>query len=101
MTSKTPSKIPLPKGWPTHVKSGVIHAISLAHFSITHARSWLTRNDGSANRMAENERLRQEVVLLKEELRIKDARMSAIEAQKRPRNRSIDTPISSDTSYGA
>ncbi len=33
-------KIPLPEGWPSHVKSAVLHIISLAHFSITHARGW-------------------------------------------------------------
>ena len=32
--------IPLPKGWPRTVRSAVIHAISLAQFSLTHTRSW-------------------------------------------------------------
>ena len=31
-------RIPLPKNWPNHVKSAVLHTISLAHFSIVHAR---------------------------------------------------------------
>jgi hypothetical protein len=35
-----PPKIPLPKGWSRRVRSGVIHAISLAHFSLTSTRSW-------------------------------------------------------------
>jgi len=32
-------QVPLPKGWPHHIRSGVIHVISLAHFSLTFARS--------------------------------------------------------------
>ena len=32
-------RIPLPKQWPSRVRSGVLHAISLAHFSLTFTRS--------------------------------------------------------------
>lgn len=28
----------LPKGWPSRVRSSVVHAVSLAHFSLTFAR---------------------------------------------------------------
>ena len=35
MRTQKPPRIPLPKGWPSHVKSCVLHIISLAHFSIT------------------------------------------------------------------
>ena len=34
------SRIPLPNGWPERVRSGVLPAISLAHFSPTYTRSW-------------------------------------------------------------
>ena len=33
------SQIPLPDGWPRRVRSAVVHAISLAQTSMTHARS--------------------------------------------------------------
>ena len=33
-------RIPLPRGWPRAIRSAVIHAISLAQFSLTHTRSW-------------------------------------------------------------
>ena len=33
-------RVPLPKGWPRTIRSAVIHAISLAQFSLTHTRSW-------------------------------------------------------------
>ena len=32
--------IPLPEQWPSQVRSGVLHAISLAHFTLTFTRSW-------------------------------------------------------------
>jgi hypothetical protein len=36
-------RIPLPKQWPSRVRSGVLHAISLAHFSLTYTRSWAAK----------------------------------------------------------
>ena len=35
-----PSDIPLPKEWPTMVKSAILQVISLAHYSMTYTRSW-------------------------------------------------------------
>ncbi len=32
-------RLPLPKGWPNRIRSAVIHAVSLANFSLTFARS--------------------------------------------------------------
>jgi len=78
-------KIPLPKQWPSRVRSGVLHAISLAHFSLTYTRSWAANSFNARLRLKqENDRLRQELALLKEEMRIKDARMLRIPAQSRP-----------------
>ena len=42
--STPPLRIPLPKGWPRSIRSAVIHAISLAQFSLTHTRSWAANN---------------------------------------------------------
>ena len=81
-----PPRIPLPKGWPSHVKSGVLHIISLAHFSITHARGWAAKSVSAGVRIAaEKDRLHQEIALLREELRIKDVRMSVVAPPRRPR----------------
>ena len=86
MPRQKPPGIPLPKGWPSHVKSGVLHIISLAHFSITHARGWAAKSVSARVRIAaEKDRLHQEIALLREELRIKDARMSVIAPHRRPR----------------
>jgi hypothetical protein len=78
-------RIPLPKQWPSRVRSGVLHAISLAHFSLTYTRSWAANSWNARIRLKqENDRLRQELALLHEEMRIKDARMLRIPAQRRP-----------------
>jgi len=81
----SPPRIPLPRGWPRHVRSAVIHAISLAHFSLTSTRSWAVNSWNARVRLkAENDRLKQELALLQEEMRIKDSRMLRIPAQRRP-----------------
>jgi hypothetical protein len=67
------------------VRSAVIHAISLVHFSLTSTRSWAVNNWNTRVRLtAENDRLKQELALLQEEMRIKDSRMLRIPAQRRP-----------------
>ena len=79
-------RIPLPKNCPGHVKSAVLHTISLAHFSIVHARGMAAGHIRRRVRLAaRNERLQEECALLREEIRIKDARMGHIAPQRRPR----------------
>jgi len=79
-------QIPLPRNWHSHVKSAVLHTISLAHFSITHARGMAA---GHIRRRvwlaAQNERLQEECALLREEIRIKDTRIDRITPHRRPR----------------
>ena len=78
-------RIPLPKQWSSRVRSGVLHAISLAHFSLTYTRSWAANSWNARIRLKqENDRLQQELALLREEIRIKDDRMERIPAQRRP-----------------
>src|SRR6185369_5943309 len=81
----TISRIPLPKNWSRRVRSAVIHTVSLAHASLTHARSIAANSINARIRLKEeNERLRNEILLLREEGQIKDARMEQIPAQRRP-----------------
>jgi len=62
-----------------------VHAISLADFTLTTALGWAAQSLNPRLRLrAEIERLQQEIQLLREESRIKDARMQQLEAQKRP-----------------
>jgi transposase InsO family protein len=52
---------------------------------LTSTRSWAVNNWNARVRLtAENDRLRQELALLQEEMRIKDSRMLRIPAQRRP-----------------
>ena len=69
-------RIPLPKNWHSHVKSAVLHTISLAHFTIVHARGMAADHVRRHVRLAaQNERLRDECELLREEIRIKGNRI--------------------------
>lgn len=59
--------IPLPKGWPRRVRSAVIHAISLANYSLTATRSRAANSLNARIRLKqESDRLRQELALLKD-----------------------------------
>ena len=80
-----PPRISLPRGWSRRVRSAVIHAISLAHLALTSTRSWAVNSwNARVQLKTENNRLRQEIALLREEMRIKDARMMRIAPPKRP-----------------
>jgi len=81
----------LPKGWPKRVRSAAIHAMSLAHATLTTSRGWVANHWNARVRLkADNDRLRQEVSLLEEELRIKDSRMTRIPPHERPHYRPIE-----------
>jgi putative transposase len=76
---------PLPKNWKRGVRSAVLNVISLAQLSIAYARGWAANSINARVRLkAENDRLREEVALLREEMRIKDSRMTLIVPQRRP-----------------
>ena len=91
------SNIPLPTGWPDSVRSAVIYVISLAHYAITYARGWAANSINARVRLAaKNNQLKQEIQLLREELRIKDARMARIDPHRRPHY----PPAESSSHYG-
>jgi transcriptional regulator with XRE-family HTH domain len=75
----------LPKSWNHSVRSAVLHTISLAHYASTQAYGKAAVSISPFLRMkAENQRLRQKVAQLQEEIRIKDARMTLLLPQRRP-----------------
>ncbi|HEX5106394.1 MAG TPA: helix-turn-helix domain-containing protein [Pirellulaceae bacterium] len=77
--------LPLPRGWTNAVRAAVLHVIALAQFSLACAEGQLTRRKGHRGRLrAEHDRLIQELELVRQELRIKDARLSRLAPQKRP-----------------
>ena len=78
-------RIPLPKNWPRLVRSAVAHAVSMATAALAVARSQVEHHfDERVRLRADNERLRREIGLLQEEIRIKDVRMERLPAQRRP-----------------
>ncbi|MFC1610369.1 transposase [Myxococcota bacterium] len=80
--------IPLPKTWPEHARSAIIHVISLAHAAIVCARGWAANSSIARVRLrGQLEKARAEISLLTEELRIKDARMASLDPRRRPHYR--------------
>ncbi len=80
-----PLRIRLPKGWHRRVKSAMLHVISLAQYSMAYTRGWAVNSPIARLRLkAENDRLKQHVAFLTEEIRIKDARINRIDPLKRP-----------------
>ncbi len=85
MSVKKALHIPLPKAWTKHVRSAMLHVISLAQYATVYTRSWAVDSmNGRVRLKAENDRQGQEIVLLREEIRIKDARMAQINPHRRP-----------------
>ncbi|MFO7870509.1 MAG: DDE-type integrase/transposase/recombinase [Kiritimatiellia bacterium] len=80
-----PSSISLPSAWSDTVRTAVLHSCSLAHYAIVHARSWCADSRLQRVRLAGRlDRARNEITLLREEIRIKGARMRKIPARHRP-----------------
>ncbi|HJX53394.1 MAG TPA: hypothetical protein VJ801_11565, partial [Polyangia bacterium] len=81
----SPFSVPLPKSWPKHAKAATLHIIFLTHFVLTHVRGFAVNSPIHRVRLAaELDHLDSEVALLREEIRIKDARMAALAPHRRP-----------------
>ncbi len=90
MDSYSP-RFSLPKNWPQNVKTAVLHIISLAHVAMIHTRALVVNSSSARTRLAGDlQSSLDEISLLEEELRIKDARMAMIDAQRRPHYRSSE-----------
>ena len=82
---RNPPGIPLPARWSQRARSAMLHVISLAQFALAYTRGWAANSQVARVRLrAANDRLRQQVALLTEEVRIKDARMKRMASQRRP-----------------
>ncbi len=91
MAAKKTPRIPLPKSWTRHVRSAMLHVISLTQYAAVYSRSWAVDSlNGRVRLKAENDRLVEEVARLREEIRIKDARMASISPQRRPHYASVE-----------
>ena len=64
----------------------MLHVIALGQYALAYTRSWVVIGRiAHVWLKAENDHLKQQVALLSEEIRIKDARMKRVDPQKRPR----------------
>jgi len=72
--------VPLPRGWSKHVKSSLLHAISLASVALTVARSRHARS----RLQTQLDQAENEIALPKKELAIKDARWGRVPPRRRP-----------------
>ena len=83
MPSSLPAP-PLPKGWPDRLALAFVHATALAHQALTASRGWCVNSPIARVRLAaHNDLLKSEVALLREELRIKDARAARLPPARR------------------
>jgi hypothetical protein len=77
--------IPVPPDWPKHVANGFRHAVAAAHYGVVWIESWCVNSRVERVRLrGKVECLQNEAVLLREELRIKDARRARIPPRNRP-----------------
>ncbi len=77
--------VPLPKCWPEHTKLAILHAITQAHFVLSHARSWCINSRISRVRLAaERDIAIAKVAQLEEIVRILSVRLALIEPNRRP-----------------
>jgi len=80
-----PPPIPLPRGWPAHAKSALLHAVSLARVALIDVRSGFENSPLlHARQAAEIDRLRAELARVNEECRILRARLAPVPAPKLP-----------------
>jgi putative transposase len=91
MSPSSPQTIPFPKGWSRHVRTAIVHAVSMADVAFTATQARADNHFDARTRLqATNDRLQRQVALLLEELRIKDARMERLPAQRRPHYPAIE-----------
>src|SRR5260370_41291719 len=77
--------IKLPKAWPKRVRAAMLHVISLAQYAAVYTRSWAADSPNARVRnKAGKDYAEQDAALLREEMRIKDARMACISPHRRP-----------------
>lgn len=83
-TRSSPRTLSLPRNWPQLVRSGVLHAVSLAQAAVTLSWSKAVGRGSPHRQRAEIDRLRAEITHLKEEMAIKDSRWGRHSPRRRP-----------------
>lgn len=83
--SATAPRLVVPRHWKRAICSALVHTISLAHFALLGSRGRAARSSSQRIRQAaKTDQLGQEIALFREEIRIKDARLERIAANRRP-----------------
>ena len=81
-------RLAVPKHWSRSVQRTLVTVMSLAHYTLVSTRSWATNSRNQRVRLsAKADQLDHEIRLLREEIRIKDARMARMPASRRPHYR--------------
>ena len=79
------AKLTLPKGWHKNVRAAIVHVVSLAQHAMAYTRGWAADSLNARVRLkAQLDQATQEIALLREEIRIKNARLARIPAHRRP-----------------
>ena len=79
------AEMPLPDNWPPYARSAMLHAAFLAQAAIVYSRSWCANSPIARARLAGKlDQAHNEITLLQEELRIKNARLAKIPPHQRP-----------------
>src|SRR6516225_1639897 len=77
--------LPLPRHWTQSVQAALLQVIALAQFALVYTRGWGAGSSNQRVRLAaRTDQLEQEIALLREQVRIKDARMAGIPPRQRP-----------------
>lgn len=85
MTEFDRGDLPLPLHWQENTKRALVCLMAMAHYALVTVRGWAVNSRIHRVRLqAQLEEARHEIALLKEELRIKNARMKRIPAHQRP-----------------
>ena len=75
MAAKKAPTIPLSKSWTQHFRTAMLHVTSLAQYATAYSRRWAADSTNARIRTkAEYDRAHQEILHLREEMHIKDAR---------------------------
>src|SRR5262249_344751 len=87
----TTSPWPVPRNWTHSIRAALLNVISLAQYALVYTRSWAGNSRSHRVRIeATANQLQQEVALLREEIRIKDARMARIPPGRRPHYQPVE-----------
>jgi hypothetical protein len=75
----------LPKSWPAKVCAAMLHVVSLAKYAAVYTRSWAADSPNARVRWrSKRDREHEDAALLREEMRIEDARMASLPPHRRP-----------------